>query len=94
MSTSPYTFRMDTDLRKALEQEAQFEDRPAAQLANRAIRAMVEAKAAKRLAIEQALAEADTGIFISQKAMNNWMDSWDTDDELPCPEPDITPTQP
>lgn len=93
MPTAPYTFRMDDNLRKALEQEAQYEDRPASQLANRAIKAMIQAKTAKRQAIEAALVEADKGEFISQEAMNKWMDSWDTDNELPIPEPDIFPTQ-
>jgi len=91
MPTAPYTFRMDDDVRKALEQEAQFEDRPAAQLANRAIKAMIQAKAAKRNAIEAALAEADKEEFISQEAMNDWMESWDTDNEQPLPTPDMHP---
>lgn len=91
MPTAPYTFRMDDDVRKALELEAQFEDRPAAQLANRAIKAMIEAKTAKRSAISAALAEADKGAFISQEALNSWMDSWDTDDEQPLPAPDMHP---
>ena len=93
MPTTPYTIRMDTDLREALEQEARYEDRPAAQLANRAIKSMIQAKVAKRQAIETALAQADKGAFISQNALNEWMDSWDTDNELPIPEPDIKPAQ-
>jgi len=93
MPTNPYTFRMDDDLRRSLEEEAQLEDRPAAQLAARAIRAMIEAKAMKRQAIDQALSEADQGQFISEAAMNSWIDSWGSDDELPMPEPDIRPAQ-
>lgn len=91
MPTTPYTFRMDDELRQSLEREAQLEDRPAAQLAARAIKTMVEAKAAKRQAIDQALVEADQGQFISEAAMNQWIDSWGSDDELPMPELDIRP---
>lgn len=90
--TTPYTFRMDKNLRKALEQEAEYEDRPAAQLANRAIKAMIQAKAAKREALETALVEADKGEFVSQEGLNKWMDSWDTENEGPIPEPDIFST--
>ena len=90
MPTSPYTLRLDDDLRRSLEYEAELEDRPAAQLAMRAIRSMVEARAAKRRAIDAALQAADQGAFISQDAMNQWIDSWGSDDELPMPKPDIT----
>ncbi len=93
MPTTPYTFRIDNDLRAALEQEAQYEDRPAAQLASRAIKGMLQAKQAKRQAIEAALVEADKGTFITQEAMNSWVDSWDADNELPIPESDINTIQ-
>jgi len=93
MPTAPFTFRMDSELRKSLEREAQYEDRPAAQLANRAIRSMIRSKEAKRQAIELALMESEKGDFISQEALNKWMDSWDSDKELPIPAPDIKPVQ-
>lgn len=85
MGTSPYSIRLDDDLRKSLEKEAEFEDRPPAQLAVRAIRTMLEAKAAKRAAIDAAVNNAEQGKFISADAMNAWIDSWDTEDELPAP---------
>jgi predicted transcriptional regulator len=40
-------------------------------------------------AIRAAIAEADKGIFVSSEAVHRWMDSWDNDDELPIPEPDV-----
>lgn len=91
MSTSPYSIRLDDDLRKSLEREAEIEDRPPAQLAVRAIRSMLKAKAAKRAAIDAALEKADQGKFISADAMNAWIDSWDTEDELPAPKTDVAP---
>ncbi|MET4102377.1 putative transcriptional regulator [Roseovarius sp. MBR-78] len=91
MSSVPYTIRLDDALKSALEHEAALDQRPPAQLAVRAIRAMVEGRQAKRAAIEAALAETDEGWFISQEAMADWMDSWDTDTETPPPAPDITP---
>ncbi|WGT51457.1 CopG family ribbon-helix-helix protein [Thioclava nitratireducens] len=91
MGTSPYSIRLDDELRKSLEREAEIEDRSPAQLAVRAIRSMLEAKEAKRAAIDNALARAEEGAFISAEAMNAWIDSWDTGDELPSPKPDITP---
>ena len=38
-------------------------------------------------------AEADKGVFISEEAMNAWVDSWDTDNESPPPKPDISPAR-
>lgn len=90
MSTKPYSIRLDDELRKSLEQEAEIEDRPPAQLAVRAIRSMLDAKAAKRAAIDFALKEADQGEFISAEAMNTWIDSWDSENELSAPKADIT----
>ncbi|WP_170424993.1 CopG family ribbon-helix-helix protein [Ruegeria arenilitoris] len=85
MSTSPYSIRLDEDLRKTLEREAAIEDRPPAQLAVRAIRMMLESKAAKRAAIDAAVEKADQGKFITADEMNAWIDSWDTENELSAP---------
>jgi len=52
---------------------------------------MLDAKASSRAAIEAALDQADSGTFISAEAMNDWIDSWDTEDELSTPKADITP---
>lgn len=87
VAAAPYSIRLDDDLRKALEREAEIEDRPPSQLAIRAIRAMLDAKAAKRAALESALAEADKGLFVTSKAVSDWMDSWDSEQELPPPLP-------
>lgn len=84
-NSTPFTFRLDNETKKQLEQEAIFEDRSAASLATRAIKSMLAAKSMKRTAVEEALAKADKGEFISQESMHNWMKSWDTDEELPMP---------
>lgn len=87
MAAAPYSIRLDDDLRQSLEREAAIEDRPPAQLAVRAIRAMLEAKAKKRAAIDLALTQADAGQFISAEVMNDWIASWDDADERPAPSP-------
>ena len=90
MGSAPYSLRIDDDLRRALEEEARIEDRPPSQLAVRAIRAMLDAKAAKRAAIEAALKEADDGKVISAENIATWIDTWDTDTEQPAPKPDAS----
>lgn len=89
MSTVPFTLRLDKDLKTSLEAEAKLEDRSASYLATRAIKMMLEAKAAKRRLIEEAVAEADKGVFISEEKMNAWFRSIGSENELPEPEPDI-----
>lgn len=53
------------------------------------IEAMLRNRVEKRAAIRAAIAEAGKGEFISQDAMDTWVASWDSDAELPPPEPDI-----
>lgn len=40
-------------------------------------------------AIDEALAEADKGVFVSGEAIIEWLESWGTDNVKPSPEPDI-----
>ena len=90
MPTTSFTFRIETELKRALEAEAKDEDRSAAYIATQAIKQFLRAKKQQQIIIEKAVAEADKGAFVSQAAVHAWMDSWDTDGELPMPEPDIS----
>lgn len=89
MATERLSLRIDAGLKKSLEKEARREDRSASYLAVKAIEAMLRIRVEKRAAVRAAIAEASKGEFISQEAMDTWIDSWDSDAELPPPEPDI-----
>ena len=89
MATARLSLRIDAGLKKSLEQEAKREERSASWLAVKAIEAMLRNRVEKRAAVRAALAEARNGEFISQDAMDAWVASWDSDAELPPPEPDI-----
>ena len=84
-----FTLRLDAELKQWLEAEALRQDRSVAWLAKRAIEAMKADADERRQAIREAVAEADKGVFISSEAMHRWMDGWDSDNELPPPEPDV-----
>ena len=89
MATERLSLRIDASLKKSLEQEARREDRSASYLAVKAIEAMLRNRVERRAAISAALAEAGKGAFISQEAMDSWVASWNSDAELPPPEPDV-----
>ena len=91
MATERLSLRIEADLKRSLEREAKLEERSASYLAVKAIEAMILSRAKKRAAIRSAVAEADEGVFVSQDAMDSWVASWDTEAELPPPEPDIQP---
>lgn len=89
MATERLSLRIDAVLKKNLEKEARREERSASYLAVKAIEAMLKNRIEKRAAVRAAIAEASKGEFISQDAMDTWIDSWDADAELPPPEPDV-----
>jgi predicted transcriptional regulator len=94
MTAVPFSLRLDPGMRQRLEEEAKALDRSASWVATKAIQQFLDARAERRRMLEEAVREADKGVFISSEAMARWMDSWDTDDELPPPEPDIFPAKP
>jgi len=94
MGSTPFSLRLDPETRKRLDREAESLDRSASYVATKAIESFLDAREAKRRALEEAIVEADKGVFISSEAIGRWMESWDTDNELPPPEPDVFPVRP
>ena len=91
MANVSFSLHLKPELKHRLDEVAQNEDRSAAEVATRAIESFLDEREALRADIEAALAEADKGVFVSSEAVDRWMESWDTDNELPMPEPDIFP---
>lgn len=69
-------------------------DRSISWVAAQAIKAFLAAQDAKRAAIDAALGEADRGVFVSEAAVEAWIDSWGGAAERPFPEPDVFPDRP
>jgi predicted transcriptional regulator len=87
----PFSLRLDANTRLRLEDEARRLDRPASQVAQRAIRSYLDAQEALRREIDAAVVEADGGRFVSAEAVHAWMETWGSDKEAPPPEPDVVP---
>lgn len=89
MGEVPLSLHVPAQLKEELEQEARLLKVSESEIAGRAIEAYLNLQAHKRDVIAAAVAEADKGVFISSEAMHRWIESWDTDNELPPPEPDV-----
>ena len=89
MTTVPFSFRIDSDTKAQLELEARALDRSASYVATKAIKAYLRASQRKRAAIDQAVEAAEKRVFVSEKTVTTWVDSWGTENELPKPAPDI-----
>lgn len=93
MESPRFTMRLDPELKEWLEVEAKRQDRSAAYIAKQAIQSLKARTEAKAKMIQEALDDAEQGVFISSEKMHAWMESWGTENELSPPEPDIFPKQ-
>ena len=91
MSSISLQANLEPDVMQRLVAEAALQHRTAAKIATAAVAGYLDRKDAERRMIREAQAEAAKGIFISSEAMNAWIESWDSDNELPEPGPDIFP---
>ena len=91
MAGSPDTFsvRLPDDLRREVDEFAKATKRSRSFVVKEAVAAYMSEQRAYLAAIDEALAEADKGVFISGEAVTRWLASWGMPNELPAPEPDI-----
>lgn len=93
MPAVPYTLRIDESLKARLEAEARREKRSTAFILQQAATDYLDRKERLHAAIAALEAEADKGEFISEDAMTAWVESWDSEAELPPPQADIHPSK-
>lgn len=91
MTTTQFSMRISDDLKKSLETISKISHRSQSQIANKAIAEYIEKNEWKLKAIQEAKKEADKGVFVSQEAVIDWLDSWGSENELQAPEADIFP---
>ena len=89
MASDRITVRVNPELREWFEQQAKRKDRSVGYLVTRSMEQTKRTTEARDQLIKDAMAEADKGVFVSQEAVHKWMESWDTGNELPLPEPDV-----
>ena len=93
MSAKADTFsvRLPDALKKEVARLAADTRRSRAFIVKEAVAAYVEDQRAYLAAIDEALSEADQGVFVSGDAMKKWFKTWGSANPLPAPEPDIFP---
>ena len=89
MASTPFSIRIDSEVKDKLEKICTLTDRSRAYVTSKAIEEYVERNSWKVEALEQAKKEAAKGEFISHEAMGEWIDSLGSENELPAPEVDI-----
>ena len=91
ITTTQFSMRISVDLKKSLETISEISHRSQSQIASKAIAEYVARNEWKLKAIQEAKKEADKGVFVSQRAVIDWLDSWGSENELQSPKSDIFP---
>ncbi len=89
MASDRITIRVQPELKQWFEQRAKRKDRSLGYVVVQSMEQTKRSTEARDQMIRDAMAEADKGVFVSQEAVHKWMDSWDSENELPLPEPDV-----
>ena len=89
MSNTVFTLRLPDDVKADLELLAKATNRSKSYLAAKAIADYVRTNAWQIRELQQAVSEAEQGVFVSEEAVDAWLNSWGTDDELPAPGADV-----
>ncbi len=88
MPSVTFSMRMDTDVKRRLEETARLRERSAAFVVNEAIENFFERQDALQQAIRDAI-DDDDGTRYSEEVITKWMDRWADGHDDPFPEPDI-----
>jgi predicted transcriptional regulator len=92
-ASETFSVRLPSETRRELEEYARATKRSSAFIVKEAVEAHLAERRAYLAAIDEAIKEADEGVFISGEAVDRWLTSWGTDNVLPMPEPDIFPDE-
>ena len=90
-SSTTFSVRLSPETKQELDDYARATRRSSAFIVKEAVEAHLAERRAYLAAIDEAIKEADEGVFVSGEAVMRWLQSWGTGNELPPPEPDTFP---
>jgi RHH-type rel operon transcriptional repressor/antitoxin RelB len=85
MPSSKFTVRTDTATKKRLEKVAKSSGRSRSFLATEAMNEYLAVSDWQIAGTREAVDSADRGEFVPHDQVKAWVNSWDTDNELPIP---------
>jgi predicted transcriptional regulator len=91
MADAAFLVKLPDELRQEVDKFAKATKRSRSVVVTEAVEAYMQGQREYQAAIEEGEREADLGVFISGEAVERWLLSWGTENELPRPEPDIFP---
>lgn len=89
MASKPFTLRLPDESRESLVLLSTLLKRPQASIASEILKEELKRRAARIKALQEAREEAKKGEFVSHEAVEAWIMSVGTDNELPMPKPDV-----
>ena len=89
MANKPFTLRLPDEVRDDLKFLSTSMNRTQASIASEILKEKVSIRARRIRAIQEAKQQAKNGAFISQEAVEKWVDSLRSDNELPLPTADV-----
>ena len=89
MASVPFSLRLDEEIKTRLKKEAKEMNRSESFVAATAIQEYLTAREHERRMIDEAVEQADKGVFVSSAAMGAWVDSWGSENELKPPKTDV-----
>ncbi len=90
-SSSLISVRLPDDLREQVDDLARLTKRSRSFVVKEAVASYVEERRRYLEAIDEAVREADEGVFVSGAAVDAWLRSWGTEEPVPAPAPDVFP---
>ena len=94
MPQNVISLRISEDTKHRLDRLAGSTKRSRSFLASEALNEYLERHEWQIAAIDEAVKEADKGVFVSHEAVSDWLGSWGTDSELAAPKPDVFKNRP
>lgn len=88
-SSSLVSIRFPDELRREVDELAKLTKQSRSFVVKEAVSAFLLDNRAHLEAIDEAVAEADKGVFVSGDAVDRWLASWGSGDDSAPPEPDI-----
>ncbi len=89
MASKPFTLRLPDEVRDDLKFLSISTNRTQSSIASEMLAEHIADKAYRIRAIQEAKTQAQKGAFISHEAIENWVESIGSENELPMPEPDV-----